>query len=67
MRIHDEELLFGIGDLVLTTAGQSGIIDQIMTASVYYEARPIASFIQYTYVVLVEEKTLYLKADQLLK
>ena len=67
MRIHDEEILFGVGDRVLTKDGRQGIIDKIMSASVYYEARPIASFTQYTYVVLVEEERLYLKANQLLK
>jgi|TARA_B110000196_G_C21060848_1_gene622324 hypothetical protein len=67
MRIDDEILLFDIGDRVLTKDGRHGIIDKIMTSSVYYEARPIASFMQYTYVVLIEEKKLYLRADQLIK
>jgi len=67
MRILDEQQLFEIGDQVLLEDGRPGIVDSVISSSVYYEARPIASFTEFTYVVVVDGKREYLKAKQLSK
>ena len=72
MRIPDETQQFEIGDSVMITdstidAGSSsvGTVISIYSSSVYYEARPIASFTEYTYVIRVAEQRHYLKARQI--
>ena len=65
MRIPDEKQLFDIGDKVLTSSGEYGVVRSVMSTSHYYEARPIASFIKYTYVVAVGEEKLYLSSDEI--
>ena len=66
MRIFDEKQLYQPGDKVTTSSGLSVIVCNVMSHSVYYEARPIASYLQYTYVVECSEgQRYYLKADEI--
>lgn len=65
MRILDEQQLFEIGDKVFTTSGVKGVVDSVITASTYYEARPIASYTSYTYVIVTADEKLYLSADEI--
>jgi ribosomal protein S4E len=74
MRIPDEKQLFQIGEEVFLVSGDSekstsspvGIIDAVISHSVYYEHRPIATYLQYTYVVKIADEKVYLKADKLM-
>lgn len=66
MRIPDEKQLFHPGDAVVILSGGGGVVTNIMSHSVYYEARPIASYIQYTYVVeCAKGNRQYLKANEI--
>ncbi len=66
MRIPDEQQLYRPGDEVTIASGKLGIVDNVLSNSVYYEARPIASYTQYTYVVTCEDgQRHYLKADEI--
>ena len=68
MRIPDEEQLYKQGDNVMLEEGRPGTISNVLSHSVYYEARPIASYIQYTYVVTCERGDKhYLKAADILR
>jgi hypothetical protein len=65
MRIPDEKQLFKIGDEVETLTGLKGIVSSVIASSTYYEARPIASYTSYTYVVIAGDEKLYLQAKLL--
>jgi hypothetical protein len=65
MRIPDERQLFQKGERVLTLRGEVGIVKTVSTCSVYYEARPIASYTQYSYGVEVDGEIRHLKSSQL--
>ena len=68
MRLPDEKQLYKQGDNVILEEGRSGTISNVLSHSVYYEARPIASYIQYTYVVTCERgDKQYLKAADILR
>jgi len=67
MRLPDEKQLYSQGDKVTTVEGVSGVIRSVSSHSVYYEARPIASYIRYTYVMTCSAgKDYYLKADEII-
>ena len=66
MRIPDERQLFQKGERVITLRGEEGIIKTVSTCSVYYEARPIASYTEYRYSVEVNGEIRYLKSSQLM-
>lgn len=72
MRIPDEKRKFEIGDLVSLigetehhNSGDIGEVVSIIATSNYYEARPIASYTTWTYVVKLPHEKVYLKADKL--
>jgi len=72
MRIPDEVQKFQIGESVIVTdqslASEQhtfGTVESVLASSVYYEARPIASFTEYTYVIRIAEQRHYLKANQI--
>mgnify|MGYP001231338857 CR=1 FL=1 len=66
MRILDEKQLYQPGDKVTTHSGLSVVVRNVMSHSVYYEARPIASYLQFTYVAECSEgQRYYLKADEI--
>ena len=68
MRLPDEKQLYRKGDKVTTVEGMSGVISSVSTHSVYYEARPIASYTRYTYVMTcVDGNNHYLKADEIVR
>ena len=74
MRIPDEQQLFQKGDEVFLVDGAPGkppssmvgIVESVLTSSIYYEHRPIASYTTYTYVVKINGEKIYLKADELM-
>lgn len=66
MRIPDEQQVFQVGDKVKTLEGQSGVVIRIRSSSVYYEARPIASYTRYNYIIDIDGKTHSLKLDQII-
>ncbi|HIE83824.1 MAG TPA: hypothetical protein EYQ00_08280 [Dehalococcoidia bacterium] len=66
MRILDERQLFQKGEEVITLHGEKGIIKTISTCSVYYEARPIASYTSYRYGVEVNGEIRHLDSSQLM-
>lgn len=65
MRIADEKQLYSPGDKVVTPTGVAGVVRSVSTHSVYYEARPIASYLRYTYVVECSGSKVWLTADEL--
>ena len=72
MRIPDETRKFEIGDLVSLigetehhNSGTIGEVVSIIGTSNYYEARPIASYMTWTYVVKLPNEKVYLPADKL--
>lgn len=65
MRIPDETQLYNPGDEVIMPEGLTGVVQSVRSHSVYYEARPIASYLRYTYIVEYNGRQHYLKADQL--
>ena len=65
MRILDEHQMFQVGDEVQTTEGEIGIVKRVNSHSVYYEARPIASYTRYYYIIDVDGKTRSLKLEQI--
>ena len=68
MRLPDEKQLYKPGDNVVFEEGRSGTVDNVLSNSVYYEARPIASYVQYTYVVTCDRGDRhYLKAADILR
>ncbi len=68
MRLPDEKQLYKQGDNVVLEEGRCGTVSDVLSHSVYYEARPIASYIQYTYVVTCDRGNRhYLKADDILR
>ena len=66
MRIPDERQLFNKGDRVVTLRGEPGIVKSVSSCSVYYEARPIASYTQFHYGVEIAGEVRHLKTSQLL-
>jgi hypothetical protein len=66
MRIPDEQQIFQVGDKVETIEGQAGVVVRISSCNVYYEARPIASYTQYNYIIDIDGKTHSLKLDQII-
>tara|TARA_Y100001958_G_scaffold157117_1_gene151391 strand:+ start:870 stop:1145 length:276 start_codon:yes stop_codon:yes gene_type:complete len=72
MRIPDEKRMFEIGDSVVLVEGTKehnpgdlGEVVSIIGTSNYYEARPIASYMTWTYVVKLPHEKVYLSADKL--
>ncbi len=65
MRIPDEKQLFKEGDHVRTSYGD-GVVEFVNFHSVYYEARPIASYIKYYYVVKISGERRSLKANEII-
>ena len=72
MRQYDEIQKFKIGEDVQLTeqigsheSGQVGKVNSIISQSNYYEHRPIACFLTFTYVVSFDDEKLYLNANQI--
>ena len=72
MRIPDEKRMFEIGDSVILVEGTKshhpgdvGEVVSIIATANYYEARPIASYTTWTYVVKLPQEKVYLPADKL--
>ena len=66
MRIPDEVQVYQPGDNVFTLDGHPAVVRNVLSSSVYYEARPIASYLKYTYVLECANGIRhYLSADQI--
>ncbi len=66
MRIPDELQIFNVGDEVKTVAGQTGIVTSVSSCSVYYEHRPIASFMRFNYSVDIDGDIHHLRLDEII-